>query len=105
MVGREEICGALQYLIQVLKKCVDSKKVIEINGDTVSIESVLHHANMLHKKLVGEMEKVGGEDTVVLTKKAYVELMKKIEGAERRLAEEREAGYTPEAGYNTGELS
>lgn len=87
MVGREEICGAMAYLIQTLRKTVDPNQEVEIGEDTVPVGSVLQHADQLYAKLIQEKEDMGGGDMVQLTRNAYVELMKKIEIADRIVSE------------------
>jgi hypothetical protein len=81
------MCGALAFLIQTLRKVVDPNVEVEIGEDTVPVGSILQHADELYRKLMQEKEAMGGGDMVQLTRTAYIELMKKIEIADRIAAE------------------
>lgn len=83
MVSRDEICGALAYLIQAMSKCIDPNQEIEIKGDTVTVGSVLQHANELYGKLMQEKDEMGGGGMIAMTQDAYMALMKKIEECDR----------------------
>ena len=101
MTGRDEICGAMEYMIKALGMGIDPSLEVEINGDTIPVGNIIKHAEELYVKISQEKNDMGGGDMVQLTRNAYIELMKKIEVADRALS----APIMEEASAGTGRPS
>lgn len=86
MVSREEICGALSYIIGAMRKCVDPNQEVEIGGNLDTVGNILQHVDELYAKLMQEKDDMGSGGMTMLTQDAYIALMKKIEEADRIIA-------------------
>jgi len=85
MVGREEICKVIEYLIKALQASTSPDQNIKIMGETTNIGNLTKHVKELHAKLVSEQAKTGAEGQITLTHANYKALIAKVQAADEVL--------------------